>query len=55
MVGRERPVYALSKTDILNAGGIGENELWTKMSTSGMFLFVSTNVRQLLDLSLIHI
>ncbi|KAI7188490.1 hypothetical protein KC363_g5408 [Hortaea werneckii] len=49
MVGRERPVYALSKTDILNAGGIGENELWTKMSTSGMFLFVSTNVRQLLD------
>ena len=49
MVGRERPVYALSKTDILNAGGIGENELWIKMSTSGMFLFVSSSVRQLLD------
>lgn len=49
MVGRERPVYTLSKTDILAAGGIGENELWTKMSTSGMFLFVSSNVRQLLD------
>jgi PAS domain S-box-containing protein len=49
MVGRERPVYALSKSEIINAGGIGENELWTKMSTSGMFLFVSSNVRQLLD------
>ncbi|KAK3069611.1 hypothetical protein LTR53_011917 [Teratosphaeriaceae sp. CCFEE 6253] len=49
MVGRERPVYALNKYDIVNAGGIGENELWSKMSTSGMFLYVSSNVRQLLD------
>ncbi|KAK4497548.1 hypothetical protein PRZ48_011999 [Zasmidium cellare] len=49
MVGRERPVYSLSKNEIATAGGIGENELWTKMSTSGMFLFVSSNVRQLLD------
>lgn len=49
MVGRERPVYALSRSDILSVGGIGESELWTKMSTSGMFLFVSSNVRQLLD------
>ncbi|KAK5734571.1 hypothetical protein LTR17_008792 [Elasticomyces elasticus] len=49
MVGRERPVYSLSKKDIVAHGGIGENELWTKMSTSGMFLFVSSNVRQLLD------
>ena len=49
LVGRERPVYALSKSDIVNAGGIGENELWTKISTSGMFLYVSSNVRQLLD------
>ncbi|PPJ57703.1 hypothetical protein CBER1_00042 [Cercospora berteroae] len=49
MVGRERPVYTLSKNEIISTGGIGENELWTKMSTSGMFLFVSSNVRQLLD------
>ncbi|KAF2096540.1 hypothetical protein NA57DRAFT_24211, partial [Rhizodiscina lignyota] len=49
LVGRERPVYTVSKNDIAAAGGIGENELWTKMSTSGMFLFVSANVRQLLD------
>ena len=49
MVGRERPVYALARSDINNAGSIGESELWTKMSTSGMFLFVSSNVRSLLD------
>ncbi|KAK3690972.1 hypothetical protein LTR37_018925 [Vermiconidia calcicola] len=49
LVGRERPVYTLSKSEITKAGGIGENELWTKMSTSGMFLYVSSNVRQLLD------
>ncbi|KAF2176351.1 hypothetical protein K469DRAFT_607411 [Zopfia rhizophila CBS 207.26] len=49
LVGRERPVYTLSKTIVRASGGIGDNELWTKMSTSGMFLFVSSNVRQLLD------
>lgn len=49
LVGRERPVYTLSKRDVTANDGIGENELWTKMSTSGMFLFVSSNVRQLLD------
>ncbi|KAF2813964.1 uncharacterized protein BDZ99DRAFT_459710, partial [Mytilinidion resinicola] len=49
LVGRERPVYTLTKSDIRSSGGIGDNELWTKMSTSGMFLFVSSNVRQLLD------
>ena len=49
MVGRERPVYALAREDIASVGGFGESELWTKMSTSGMFLFVSSNVRSLLD------
>ena len=49
MVGRERPVYALARNEVDSVGGIGESELWTKMSTSGMFLFVSSNVRSLLD------
>ena len=49
LVGRERPVYAIAKYDILASGGIGENELWSKISTSGMMLYVSSNVRQLLD------
>jgi PAS domain S-box-containing protein len=51
LVGRERPVYTLSRRDIEAAGGINENEMWSKLSTSAMFLFVSSNVRTLLDLS----
>jgi PAS domain S-box-containing protein len=49
LVGRERPVYALDRSNVLEAGGIGENDLWTKISISGMFLFVSSNARVLLD------
>ncbi|KAL7268740.1 hypothetical protein RUND412_008622 [Rhizina undulata] len=49
LVGRERPVYYLSMREVLASGGMGDNELWTKMSTSGMFLFVSSNSKLLLD------
>ena len=49
LVGRERPVYALARHDIDAAGGIGENEMWSKLSTSAMFLFASSNVLTLLD------
>lgn len=50
LVGRKRPVFALSRQNLETTGGIGDSELWTKLSTSGMFLFVSSNVRSLLDL-----
>ncbi|KAI1412669.1 hypothetical protein F5Y13DRAFT_162447 [Hypoxylon sp. FL1857] len=50
LVGRKRPVFALSRRELESNGGIGDSELWTKLSTSGMFLFVSANVRSLLDL-----
>ncbi|KAK0724823.1 PAS domain-containing protein [Lasiosphaeris hirsuta] len=50
LVGRKRPVFALRRTDLEANGGIGDSEIWTKVSTSGMFLFVSSNVRSLLDL-----
>lgn len=50
LVGRKRPVFALHRRDLEAHGGIGDSELWTKLSTSGMFLFVSSNVRSLLDL-----
>lgn len=50
LVGRKRPVFALSRHNLDANGGIGDSELWTKLSTSGMFLFVSSNVRSLLDL-----
>ncbi|KAI0404053.1 PAS domain-containing protein [Xylaria palmicola] len=50
LVGRKRPVFALSRRELESKGGIGDGELWTKLSTAGMFLFVSANVRSLLDL-----
>jgi len=50
LIGRRRPVFSLSRRQLESKGGIGDGELWTKLSTSGMFLFVSANVRSLLDL-----
>jgi PAS domain S-box-containing protein len=50
LVGRKRPVFALQRRELEANGGIGDSEIWTKLSTSGMFLFVSSNVRSLLDL-----
>ncbi|KAI9654690.1 MAG: blue light receptor [Alyxoria varia] len=49
LVGRERPVYTINQAEITKAGGIADNEVWTKLSTSGMFLFVSSSIRSLLD------
>lgn len=51
LVGRERPVYTLGKQIIMSAGGIGDHEIWSKMSTTGMFLYVSNHVKGLLDRS----
>ncbi|KAK7576789.1 hypothetical protein V3481_015351 [Fusarium oxysporum f. sp. vasinfectum] len=48
--GRKRPVFALSRRSLEANGGIGDSELWTKLSTSGLFLYVSSNIRSLLDL-----
>ncbi|KAI8953236.1 PAS domain-containing protein [Xylaria longipes] len=50
LIGRKRPVFTLSRRELESKGGIGDGELWTKLSTSGLFLFVSANVRSLLDL-----
>ncbi|KAJ2892439.1 hypothetical protein MKZ38_009857 [Zalerion maritima] len=50
LVGRKRPVFALCRRDLEANGGIGDSEIWTKLSASGMFLFVSSNIRSLLDL-----
>lgn len=49
LVGRERPVYMLRWKDVNSWGGIGDSELWSKLSTTGMFLYISSTSRQLLD------
>ncbi|KAL1899121.1 hypothetical protein Sste5346_003043 [Sporothrix stenoceras] len=50
LIGRKRPAFALHRSDVDINGGIGDSEIWTKMSTSGMILHVSSNVRSLLDI-----
>jgi len=47
LVGRARPVYALARRDVV--AGFADNELWTKMSTAGMFLYVTAHVKSLID------
>lgn len=49
LVGRQRPVYALDRNDITINEGAGDAELWTKISTSGLFLHVSSSSRAMLD------
>ena len=49
LVGRQRPVYALSTNDLNMDGALGDSELWSKLSTSGMFLYVSSSARHMLD------
>lgn len=49
LVGRERPVYALDRNDLSSEGTTGESELWSKISTAGMFLHVSSTSRVMLD------
>ncbi|CAK7266266.1 blue light receptor [Sporothrix epigloea] len=50
LVGRKRPALALRRCDVDINGGIGDSEIWTKLSTSGMILHVTSNVRSLLDI-----
>ncbi|KAK4124138.1 hypothetical protein N657DRAFT_633284 [Parathielavia appendiculata] len=56
LVGRKRPVLCLSRRDVdAHTNGIGGSagdgsEVWSKISGSGMFLFVSSSVKALLEL-----
>ncbi|KAK9240514.1 hypothetical protein V1525DRAFT_336804 [Lipomyces kononenkoae] len=51
IIGRERPVYYLKSSTILGVSetsGIENNELWMKLSPTGIILFVSSGVQRLL-------
>ncbi|CCD50225.1 similar to transcription factor Zn, GATA, partial sequence [Botrytis cinerea T4] len=47
MVGRVRPVYALARSDLMRMDGLSDQQMYSKLSTSGMFLYVATNVRRI--------
>lgn len=50
LIGRKRPMFVLYRHHLEMDGGIGDNEIWAKISTFGILLFVSSNIRSLLDL-----
>jgi PAS domain S-box-containing protein len=54
LTGRKRPVFSLHRRDVAlhSAVGLGgDSEIWSKISASGMFLFVSSSAKSLLDLA----
>lgn len=48
LLGRGRPTPYLSRHNTEYHGGFGDSDLWAKLSTSGAFLYVSSNARSLL-------
>jgi PAS domain S-box-containing protein len=54
LAGRKRPVFSLRRRDVALHSAIGmggDSEIWSKISTSGMFLYVSSSAKSLLDLA----
>ncbi|OBT69079.1 hypothetical protein VE03_01425 [Pseudogymnoascus sp. 23342-1-I1] len=51
LTSRERPVYGLPHSSISLAGGPSDSDIWMKISTSGLILYISSSVRTLLDRS----
>lgn len=48
LVGRERPVYCLSQLVGVESGPLAENDLWMKLSTSGIILYASMKSKPVL-------
>ncbi|OJJ43370.1 hypothetical protein ASPZODRAFT_74526 [Penicilliopsis zonata CBS 506.65] len=48
LAGRERPVYCLDRVAAVGGQRIEENDLWAKISLSGMILFISSKARPVL-------
>lgn len=59
LAGRKRPVFSLRRRDValhsalgMGGGAMGsDSEIWSKISTSGMFLYVSSSAKSLLDIA----
>nr|AML78744.1 putative LOV domain-containing protein [Neckera douglasii] len=48
LVGRHRPAYKMSWTDLERAGGLAEVEFWSKLSLEGMCLYATPSVESVL-------
>ncbi|KAK2812170.1 hypothetical protein FQN50_001527 [Emmonsiellopsis sp. PD_5] len=49
LLGKVRVVFSMSRDQLTENGGINEGEIWAKISTSGILLFVSSSARAFLD------
>ncbi|KAK2795000.1 blue light receptor [Onygenales sp. PD_12] len=49
LLGKVRVVFSMSRDELMENGGINEGEIWAKISTSGILLFVSSSARAFLD------
>ena len=47
LIARERPIYTLSRRLLSLSNGLQDNEAWATLSTSGMFLFVTSDAEYL--------
>lgn len=48
LLGRQRPVYAISWTALGRAGGLGDHEFWAKVALDGMWLYATTKSQALI-------
>ncbi|PLB51722.1 hypothetical protein P170DRAFT_351251 [Aspergillus steynii IBT 23096] len=48
LTGRVRPIYCLDQVAKLGRGGLAENDIWAKLSNSGIILFMSSRARAVL-------
>jgi len=51
LVGRPRPVYSLNWSLLTSAGGLGELECWSKVSSNGLFLYTTPSAHDILGFS----
>ncbi|KAL3470813.1 PAS domain-containing protein [Aspergillus californicus] len=51
LVGRVIPVYSLRQLARIECGGLAENDLWAKLSLSGIILYISSKARAVLGRS----
>lgn len=51
LVGRPRPVYSLNWGLLTAAGGLGDLECWSKVSSNGLFLYTTPSAHDILGFS----
>ncbi|KAK9727662.1 hypothetical protein K7432_001645 [Basidiobolus ranarum] len=51
LTGRPRPIYKLSMEALQSCGGLSTREFWSKLTLDGMYLYVTNNSKNILELA----